>query len=360
MAAYEHPAPYPIEIDGVPGSVPAGAAAAFRGRLHRHARELFDETGLTELRLRVRRSDIPPAPEPAADEPDQRQRMSCFVPTTPRHRLDQAVLPPETLADLMLAVDTIRLRGTVFDDWGLREIEPHPRAAVNLHGAPGTGKTLVAHGIAAHLGAPILLARTSQLESKFHGEGGKNLAALFGAAARAGAVLFVDEAESLLSRRFDSVGQASEHAVNTLRAELVQHLDTYEGVVVFATNLVESYDPAIGSRLSHVHLPEPDRAARAAIWRRHLPAPLRLDPGVDVELLAETSAVGRDIKRAVIAAALAVARRGGDTVTQHDLASALDRLLAQRPRTGREAGLTDRERQHLSSRLRRRTAVRTA
>lgn len=254
------------------------------------------------------------------------------------------MLPARTLNDLHLAIDTVRLRDRVFDEWGLREIEPYPRSAINLHGSPGTGKTLVAHGLASYLEMPLILARTSQLESKYHGEGGKYLAALFEAARRANAVLFIDEAESLLSRRFESVSQGSEHAVNTLRSEIIQHLDRYEGLVIFATNLVESYDAAINSRLAHVHIPDPDALARKAIWKAHLPSRLPLAADVDTEVLAATEGlVGRDIKRIVIAAAVAIARRGGSCVGQADLVDAMERHLAQRPTATGEVNAQERE-----------------
>lgn len=324
-----------LELDGLPSTVPAAEAAIFRSRVFRAVRELAGNAGLTRLDVGIRMGADDTAGQSGAtgaDALDLEQRMSFFTPVPPAYRLDQLVLPDDVIEALHLAVDTVRLQARVFDEWNLRSIEPNPRSAINLHGAPGTGKTLAAHALAHHLGLPILLARTSQLESKYHGEGGKYLAALFEAARRAGAVLFIDEAESLLSRRFESVSQGAEHAVNTLRSELIMHLDAFSGLVVFATNLVESYDPAINSRLRHVRIPAPDLAARIAIWTAHLPAELPLAADVSVEELAATDGVvGRDIKRVVISAAVAVARAGRGEVTQADLRHALDRLIADRP-----------------------------
>ncbi|WP_141698436.1 hypothetical protein, partial [Streptomyces lushanensis] len=62
---------YRLEILGLPDGVPVEAGAAFRGRLTRHTRELFDETGLTELRLVVRRggSDAGARSRPATAPP---------------------------------------------------------------------------------------------------------------------------------------------------------------------------------------------------------------------------------------------------------------------------------------------------
>ena len=356
---------YQVDVSGLPEDIAVEPRAVFLSRLTRFVRELFDETDLRQVDLQVVRRDrtatgggadaaaqshaAATSAKPGEYEPEQPQgenrppqggngeldlehRMTYFTAVEPEYDLSQVVLPAQVLAELELAVDTVLLRKQIFEDWGLREIEPHPSAAISLHGAPGTGKTMVAHALARKMGKKILPARASQLESKYHGEGGKYLDALFEAVQRADAVLFIDEAESLLSRRFESVSQGSEHAVNTLRSELIQHLDRYEGVVIFATNLISSYDPAFTSRLHHVRVPEPDLAARVAIWRTHLPGRLPLARDVDVERLARTEGiVGRDIKRVVINAAVAAARRRARKVTAADLEFALNQLLEQRP-----------------------------
>jgi len=357
----EPPAPEQrVEVLGLPEDLPVDAAAVFRSRVSRSARELFDETGADELRLVVRRAGLPPGPPPPAPPeaavPGLDERVSYFTPVEPLYDLDRVVLPRDVLEELHIAIDTVRLRDLVFGAWGLHEIEPRPRSAIGLSGPPGTGKTMAAHGLARLLGRKILLSRTSQLESKYHGEGGKYLAALFEAARRANAVIFIDEAESLLSRRFESVGQGAEHAINTLRSELIQHLDSFEGVAVFATNLVEAYDPAISSRLHHVRFPLPDFAARRAIWAAHLPPALPLAADVSAERLAETEGVvGRDIKKVVINAAVLVARRGGDEITQADLTTALNRLLAQRPGNAGRGRIDGTERQEVEEEIRKRT-----
>ncbi|NEP59609.1 MAG: AAA family ATPase, partial [Symploca sp. SIO2G7] len=59
--------------------------------------------------------------------------------------------------DLITAIDAISVESTVFDAWGLRNIQPNPRTILNFYGPPGTGKTLAAHAIADYLDKPILL-----------------------------------------------------------------------------------------------------------------------------------------------------------------------------------------------------------
>ncbi|WP_051865910.1 ATP-binding protein [Streptomyces griseus] len=328
-------------VTGIPAEASAVDAAMLRTRLISAADHFRGRHGRGGFSLTV--TDLP-APHPAHRgggdgsplDPDVlsvEERASYFTAVPPRYSFDFLVLPDEVMDDLLLAVESVTLRPLLFDTWNLRSIEPNPSAAINLHGDPGTGKTLAAHAIADRLGKPILHTKYSQLESKYHGEGPKNLDALFHAARAQDAVLFVDEADALMSQRFESTSQGSEHAVNAMRSELVMSLDGFDGIVVFATNLVTGYDRAFDSRVRHIRFPAPDRAARRMIWRNHLPAELPLGLDVDVEELADLDELsGREIRRAVIDAATDAARTGHGQVTRAHLLAAVDRIKASRIR----------------------------
>jgi hypothetical protein len=343
----------PFRVEGIPADAAARHAALLRSRLIKAADAFLDEYGQRSampLAFSVTNQatasvgDAAPAPVGAAPgtapigaaaaDPDAisiDDRASYFKPVDPLYDFSFLVLPKETMDRLLLAVDLIEVQDLVFDDWNLRVIEPHPSSAINLHGSPGTGKTLAAHAIASRLRRKIIQTKYSQLESKYHGEGPKNLDALFYAAREHNAVLFLDEADALMSQRFETTSQGSEHAVNAMRSELVMSLDRYEDLVIFATNFVRSYDTAFDSRVRHIEFPDPDAVARAVIWRNQLPEKLPLAPDVSVSDLAEIGDVtGRDIRRAVIDAATSVALSGRDRVTQADLRRAIEQLKAHR------------------------------
>jgi hypothetical protein len=273
-------------------------------------------------------------------------RLEAIDPT---FKFDQLVLPPQTMEQLRNYVALVEVAPLVFDSWNLRSIEPNPSIAVNFRGPPGTGKTLAAHAIADQLGQKILMSRLSDLESKYHGDGPKNLVQLFAAASAARAVLFIDEAESLLSRRFAQPEQAAESAINSMRTELLMGLDSYDGLVIFASNLPHSYDQAIESRLYSVDFEMPDHATRLEIWRKHLPPALPLNADVSLVTLAAIEGLtGRDIKMSVITAAVAAARRGEKAITQDRLVSAA-RLQSQSRASGaRHEQLTDEEAENLA------------
>ncbi|ABK97808.1 ATP-binding protein [Pelobacter propionicus] len=327
-----------ITVEGIPAVTPAEAATACHARLVWAVEELCIATGNEEVDIRVGtgeqfRKDRPmQAREERGDESSLTARAQQYAATKPLWNLSQLIAPPELLDEVRAAVELIRLEPLVFDSWGLRSIEPFPRSALNFHGPPGTGKTMTAHVIAVELGKNILVASYAQIESKYHGDGPKNVEALFHAAERDQAVLFIDEADSLLSKRLTNVTQGSEQAINSMRSQILICLERYRGVVIFATNLVTNYDQAFETRVRHIHFPMPDAVARAAIWRNHLLPSLPLGCDVDAGRLAEAEEefCGRDIKNAVVNTALRVARQGRQVICHVDLEEEIRRIVTAR------------------------------
>ena len=249
---------------------------------------------------------------------------------------DFLVLPEAVREDLLASVHLVEVQQRVFDDWNLKTIEPFPQVALNFYGPPGTGKTLAAHAIAHRLGRKILLVSYAQIESKFLGDGSKNIEAVFFAAERDDAVLFVDEADSLLSKRLINVQQGSEHAINSMRSQLLICLGRFRGVVIFATNFVEAYDQAFESRIRHTRFELPDQICRQRIWEQHLIPELPRACDVSAEELAKMEGIcGRDIKNAVVDAARRVAYNKRDRIELSDLRAAVERIVAARPSTSK-------------------------
>ncbi len=267
-----------------------------------------------------------------SDDPPIEVRALQYKAQQPLFTFDQLVVPDALMEDLLSAVEVMRVEHKVFDEWGLRTIQPFPHSALNFHGPPGTGKTLAAHTIAHTLKRSILVASYAEIESKFHGEGPKNVKAIFHAAERDQAILFIDEADSLLSKRLTEVTQGSEQAINSMRSQLFICLQEFRGVVIFATNLVENYDKAFETRVRHLHFPLPDEYCRREIWRRHLVPQLPVAKNVSIDQLAAYAddICGRDIRNAVIDAAVRVARYGKTQVELRDLIEAVDRIKAAR------------------------------
>jgi SpoVK/Ycf46/Vps4 family AAA+-type ATPase len=232
----------------------------------------------------------------------------------PRRSFDDVVLPPSTRRALDLALSQITSYDLVFNRWGLGERHPTGLAlAFNFAGPSGTGKTICAEAIAHTLGRRLLVVRYAELESMWAGETPKNVAAIFRMAREQRAVLFFDEADAIASRRTTS-GHSFEREANLVVNVLLQELESFRGVVIFATNLAANFDPAFERRIrTHVLFEMPGVDQREQIWRVQLhPTLTPLAHDVDFRALAEKYDVsGGDIRNAVLKAALAAAAEPG-------------------------------------------------
>jgi ATP-dependent 26S proteasome regulatory subunit len=265
-------------------------------------------------------------------------RLAVFAPQLPKRKLANLILDELSQGQLSAALAKIRHHDKIYKEWDLQSVHPEGRGlAINLYGPPGTGKSFAAEAIADHLGRSIIRVDYAQIESRYVGETPKNIVAAFQAAAHHDALLFFDEADSVLSRRLSNITQAADYSVNVTRSTMLLELDSFRGVVIFATNLAAQYDPAFVRRiLAHIHFPLPGPAARAALWQAHLPAKMPLATDVDLNNLVQSSEgfSGSDILNAVILAAANAAQREAHVVAGPDFAAALAQVQQSKTEVG--------------------------
>ena len=274
------------------------------------------------------------------DEFDYEQKSKQYVPVDPLYSFERVILPKGIIEKIEEAIGILQCENKVFKEWGLYEIQPHPSTSLSFFGPPGTGKTMAAEAVAHKLGKKILKVSYADVESKFHGEGPKMVKAIFLAASNADAVLFFDEADSLLSKRLTNVSQGSDQAINSMRSQLLICLEEFRGIVIFATNLVINYDQAFLTRLISVEFKNPDKETRKNIWDVHIKAskdgkehqlniPLAGDVNT-VELAEKYDFVGREIRNAVVSACVGAALAGRDVVSQGDFISACEKIVEEK------------------------------
>jgi SpoVK/Ycf46/Vps4 family AAA+-type ATPase len=253
-----------------------------------------------------------------------------------RRTFDDVILPPTTRRLLDAALAQVTQYDLIFNRWGLGERHPTGLAlAFNFAGPPGTGKTICAEAIAHSLGRRLLLVRYGELESMWMGETPKNIAAIFSKARDEQAVLFFDEADAIATRRSTSVDSGIQRESNTTVSVLLQELESYNGVVIFATNLAANFDPAFERRIrTHVLFEMPGEAEREKIWRVQLhPSRTPVAPDVDFQALATRYEVsGGDIRNAVLKAALAAAAEpipdSSKRIHQHHFETSMQEVVA--------------------------------
>jgi SpoVK/Ycf46/Vps4 family AAA+-type ATPase len=238
----------------------------------------------------------------------------------PRLTFDDVVLPESTRRALDQAMTQVRRHDLIFRQWGLGERHAAGQALVlNFAGPPGTGKTICAEAVAHALGRRLLVVRYADVESMWVGETPKNVSELFRLAHEEHAVLLFDEADSIASRRSTSPDQSFTRESNAVVNVLLKELESFRGVVIFATNLAANFDPAFERRIRTQILfgmPGPDERER--IWRVQMhPRLTPLHDDVDFRTLAEKyEATGGDIRNAVLNAATAAASEPGPDVSR--------------------------------------------
>ena len=206
-----------------------------------------------------------------------------------------------------------------------------PKGAL-LVGPPGTGKTLLAKAVAGEAGVPFFSISGSDFEEVFVGVGSSRVRDLFKEAAKvAPSIIFIDEIDAVGHRR-DSRFGSNDQTLNSLLGE-IDGFDSTKGVVILAaTNRPEILDKALlrpGRFDRRIVIDRPNLQGRLDTLKVHTKK-IKLSEDVDLQKLAQATAgaVGADLANLVNEAALRAVRHGRKAVTQEDLLSSFETVIA--------------------------------
>lgn len=183
---------------------------------------------------------------------------------------------------------------------------PERRWALLLSGPSGTGKTAYARHIASRLGVAVEARRGSDLLDPYVGGTEARIAGAFRAAARAGALLLIDEADDFLFDRRATERSWERGMVN----EMLRAMETLGGPFVATTNLADRLDPAVQRRFTvHVRFRALTPARAAELFRLHFGQPLPggveplegLTPGDFAQVADRARLLGEDDPRRLLA-----------------------------------------------------------
>jgi transitional endoplasmic reticulum ATPase len=189
-----------------------------------------------------------------------------------------------------------------------------PPKGVLLHGPPGTGKTLLAKAVANETNSNFILINGPEIMSKYYGQSEENLRKKFEEAEKnSPSIIFIDEIDAIASKREESKGEVERRVVAQLLAIMDGLKSRGKVVVIAATNIPNSLDPALRrpgrfDREIEIGVPQtPGRLKIMKIHTRNMP----LDENVNLDRLAQVTHgfVGADLSSLAKEAAMIVLRR---------------------------------------------------
>ena len=189
-----------------------------------------------------------------------------------------------------------------------------PPKGVLLHGPPGTGKTLLAKAVANEAEANFMLINGPEIMNKFYGESEKRIKQIFEEASeKAPSIIFIDEIDSIASKREETHGEVERRVVAQLLT-MMDGLNTRGNVVVIgATNRPNSLDEALrrpGRFDREITFGVPDQKGRLEVLKIHT-RNMPLEKDVDLKEIARLTHgfVGADLQSLAKEAAMNVLKR---------------------------------------------------
>ena len=262
------------------------------------------------------------------DETDARAQ-AMEVEESPEVTYDDIGGIDEQIREVQEAVEDPLSNPEIFETVGVE-----PPSGVLLHGAPGTGKTMLAKAVANETDATFIKMAGSELVRKFIGEGARLVRDLFDLAAeREPAVIFIDEIDAVASKRTDSKTSGDAEVQRTMM-QLLSEMDGFddrgEVRIIAATNRFDMLDEAIlrpGRFDRLIEIPKPDEEGRRKILEIHT-REMSVDDDVDfADLATELSGYsGADIESLVTEAGMFAIRDERTAVERRDFEEAIEKL----------------------------------
>jgi proteasome regulatory subunit len=225
-----------------------------------------------------------------------------------------------------------------------KKVGIRPPKGILLHGAPGTGKTLLAKAVATSTKATFIQVVGSELVQKFIGEGAKLVKEIFQLARnKAPSIIFIDEIDALAAVRVD-VGTSGEREVQRTFMQLLAEIDGFKNLgnvkVIGCTNRKDILDKAIvrPGRLDRlIKVPIPDDDARREIFKIHTKR-MNLDKDCDIERIVREMKdfSGAEIHAVCTEAGYFAIRKQRSKIKSSDIYSAIRKVKEEEDSQGED------------------------
>lgn len=154
---------------------------------------------------------------------------------------------------------------------------------------------MLVKAVANHTNSTFIRVNGSEFIQKYLGEGPRMVRDVFRLAReKAPSIVFIDEVDSIATKRFDA-STSADREVQRVLIELLNQMDGFDqntnAKVIMATNRVDTIDPALlrPGRLDRKNeFPLPDRRQKRLVFST-ITSKMSLDPFVDLESLVKRS-----------------------------------------------------------------------
>ncbi len=231
------------------------------------------------------------------------KEQDIFELIEPSTTLDDVVLNPktrETLETLMKQLDKEVVNRLY--EWGIKDKKRGIDARIIFYGHPGTGKTMTAYSLAKSLKRQVLSFDCSKILSMYVGESEKNVRKIFDTyrdltqKTKTEPILFLDEADQFLGSRSSGVTSGADQMHNQMQNIFLEQIESFEGVLIATTNLLENIDMAFSRRFNYkIEFKKPNRVQRKKLWQLMIPKNADYDKDFSIDVLSEYQLTGGQI-----------------------------------------------------------------
>ncbi|CCW66664.1 unnamed protein product [Phytomonas sp. Hart1] len=214
--------------------------------------------------------------------------------------------------------------------WLYQQVGIDPPRGVLLYGPPGTGKTMLVKAVARHTKASFIRVVGSEFVQKYLGEGPRKVRDVFRLAREnAPSIIFIDEVDSIATKRFDAQTGA-DREVQRVLVELLTQMDGFDQAtnvkVIMATNRWDTLDPALlrpGRLDRKIEFPYPDRRQKRLVFQV-CTSKMNLSPEVDLEefVARPEKLSGADIQAICKEAGMSAVRKNRYVILPRDMEKA--------------------------------------
>ncbi|MBB6458852.1 ATP-binding protein [Flammeovirga kamogawensis] len=194
--------------------------------------------------------------------------------TTSKMSFEKVILPNETKKELESLELLLKVRPLLKEKKELYSYIKSNQLFV-FTGSPGTGKSLTATTLGQDYNVPTYTLDISRVVSRYVGDFEKAMERIFTRLEGHNCILFIDEADSIFTKRNENVNEAKDKYSNQEMSYLLQRLETFDGIVILASNVTDirtHVDKAMLRRINHIiEFPFPLAKERYLLWATALP-----------------------------------------------------------------------------------------